>query len=239
MPYSREFFDLQFRFAEKVALKLSLPLEETLYTYTTFTKSFGDGEEWRDYMTGLRTANDPIEWTYNFYLPRSGSDLTSHDTTFHGHTLFGCFYYVIRDGGIIRPHLIKNDHSGRGVLNKERMPARQQELRAMFAHIRANVPEANTVLGNSWMYNLEAYRRLYPPQYTKTMPESDLDEFQFLARWGQFFDREWRVKESLADVLFARLDALEQLENLRYCFPYPILRPRYPIDCFYDFYGLS
>jgi hypothetical protein len=71
----------------------------------------------------------------------------------------------------------------------------------MFAHICYHVPEARTVSGNSWMYNLEAYRRLYPPQYTATLPISEEDEFQYLALWGQCFDRDWNPKKEIAQVL--------------------------------------
>jgi hypothetical protein len=48
----------------------------------------------------------------------------------------------------------------------------------MFAHIRQHVPQATAVRGNSWLYNLEAYRRLYPPAYTAVLPESAEGEFQ-------------------------------------------------------------
>ena len=87
--------------------------------------------------------------------------------------------------------------------------------------------------------NLVAYRRLYPPGHTRQKVESEAHEFQFLALWGQFFDWNWCVKEHLATELFNRLEALTDLEELRFCFPYQILMSRCHIQVFYDFYGIA
>ena len=108
----------------------------------------------------------------------------------------------------------------------------------MFAHIRQNVPAACTVLGNSWMYNLEAYRRLYPPAYTATLLASDENEFEYLALWGQCYDYDWQINQPIAQELLRRVDALTDLSQLRLCFPYQILNPQCPIEEFYEFYGV-
>jgi hypothetical protein len=42
----------------------------------------------------------------------------------------------------------------------------------MFAHIAEHEPQATTVCGASWLYNCEAYRRLFPPSYTARRPSS-------------------------------------------------------------------
>ena len=107
----------------------------------------------------------------------------------------------------------------------------------MFRYIKAHVPQARTVQGNSWLYNLDAYCRLLPPEYTSSMPISAEHEFQFLALWGQCFDRHWQVRSEIADVLLQRVDALSHLADLRQCFPYQIRQPRCSIDAFYTFYG--
>jgi hypothetical protein len=87
------------------------------------------------------------------------------------------------------------------------------------------------------MYNLEAYRRLYPPAYTAELPESDEGEFQFLARWGQLFDRRWEVRQPHGEAFLRKLAALASLDDLRFCFPYQILQPRCAIAHFYTFYS--
>lgn len=237
MAYSYAFFDLQLSFARRLAERFQLALGDTLYHYTTFTKSFGQ-EDWEGYLAGLAQTADPTEWTYQWYLARRDLDAAPDDVTFYGHTLFGCFYYVVRDETIIRPHFIKNEWPGQRPLSRERQVVRQAELRRMFAHIRHHVPTAQTVHGNSWLYNLEAYRRLYPPAYTAALPISVEDEFQFLALWGQCFDANWQPKAAVTQTLLDRVDTLETLADLRLCFPYQIRQPSCAIAEFYAFYEI-
>jgi hypothetical protein len=123
-------------------------------------------------------------------------------------------------------------------LSRARMDVRRDELRRMFADIYCNVPEAQIVRGNSWMYNLEAYRRLYPPIFVATLPATTDDEFQYLALWGQCFDRDWNPKANVTQVLLQRVDQLDDLAELRHCFPYQVLQPECSIVDFYSYYGI-
>ena len=50
-----------------------------------------------------------------------------------------------------------------GPLSRAKTPRRLAELKTMFGFIRETWPEAISVQGGSWLYNLEAYRlRLLP-----------------------------------------------------------------------------
>jgi hypothetical protein len=238
MAYSRAFFDFQLAFAYRLAAKFDLSLADTLYHYTTFTKSFDSGI-WDDYLACLRQTPDATNCTYQWYCIHQHPDPKPHDSHYDGHPLFGCFYFVLRDTCIIRPHFIQNDLPGMHPLSRARIAARRAELSQMFAYIKQHVPAARTVLGNSWMYNLDAYRRLYPPSFTQTMTSSNEEEFQFLALWGQCFDSGWQVRIDIAAELLRRVDALTNLANLRWCFPYQILQPRCAIDEFYAFYQIE
>ena len=71
MAYSRAFFELQLIFARRLAAKFDLPLSNTLYNYTTFTKSFG-ADAWAEYLAGSTNATDATNWTYAWYLYRPG-----------------------------------------------------------------------------------------------------------------------------------------------------------------------
>jgi hypothetical protein len=243
MPYSRAFFALQLTFARQLSEKFHLPLAEAYYRYTTLTKSLhiNGTEDWHACMTALERAPNALDWIYQRYLARREQEPepAPDDTLFYGHPLFGCFYYIVRDSSIIRPHFVKNDLPGVRPLSQDRLMVRRAELQRMFTHIRHAVPQAQTVLGNSWMYNLEAYRRLYPPAYTASLPVSEVDEFEFLALWGQCYDYDWRIKDTIAQELLRRVDALTDLSQLRLCFPYQILRPQCPTEEFYDFYGIT
>ena len=108
----------------------------------------------------------------------------------------------------------------------------------MMQYIQEHVPTAQTVLGNSWLYHLAAYRRLYPPAYTATLPATQYEEFQFLALWGQCFDRNWQPKRGITEELLRRIDRLQELAALQSCFPYAVLRPQYAVDEFYRFFAV-
>lgn len=240
MMYSRAFFDLQITFARTLATKFQLPLADALRNYTTLPKNLDIESDWGNYVERISHADHLTGWAYAHYA--AAYDPTSapkpDDTTYYGHPLFGCFYFVVRDTHIVCPHFVKNDLPGMRPLNYNRVEARRDELRRMFTHIKQHVPAATTVLGNSWMYNLPAYHRLYPPAYTAMMEESDEDEFQSSSLWGQCYNMEWQIKHEVAHELFHRLVMLDDLAQLRFCFPYQVLRPRCAIEQFYTFYGI-
>ncbi len=250
MPYSKEFFALQLSCAHKLANRFRRNLDDILYDYTTFARSIELTPErpydqsnpvWKGYIEGLRRAVDDAEWTHYYYSNHCAKDPTSTDEAFNGNMLFGSFYFVLRDNRVVRPHFIKlgDDTSPNSPISKERLAESLANLTSMFQYIKDNVSGAKTVKGNTWLYNLEAYKRLFPPEYTAQMVANESREFQFLSLWGQFFDRNWQVKNLLANELLNRIDALNSLANLRFCFPYQSLMPELNIQAFYDFYGIS
>jgi hypothetical protein len=105
----------------------------------------------------------------------------------------------------------------------------------MFRDIRSKVPEAKTVRGGSWLYNLEAYKRLFPFEYVSTAQQED-DEFPFLALWGQFLNRNGQLRDQIADPFLACIQEQDTLDGLKQCFPFQVLRPECTIDIFYKFY---
>src|SRR6266540_6388281 len=105
MAYSRAFFEFQLTFASRLAAKFDLSLADTLYHYTTFTKSFDSGA-WIDFLAGVHQAPDATTWIYEWYRAHQQPDPKPHDSHYDGHPLFGCFYFVLRDAHIIRPHFI-------------------------------------------------------------------------------------------------------------------------------------
>lgn len=238
MAYTKPFIAFQLEAARILARRFDLTLADALFHYTTFSKTVADNAPWEAFAAELAAADDVVDAVYRWSQTHADPDPRPGDATYVGRPLFGCFYYVIRDETVIRPHFIKNDAHGHP-LSRARLPQRQAELRAMVAHVREHAPQATTVRGNSWLYNLEAYRRLYPPAYTAALPASDEGEFQFLARWGQLFDRNWDVRQPQGVAFLRALKQLRSLEELRRCFPYQILQPRCAVQHFFDFYGIE
>jgi hypothetical protein len=233
MDLSPAFFELQLQFAASIVQISQLSFEEALLNYTNLYLQFiGRSFDpfhpvWQAYLAGLYQASERVIWTYAFYQRRR-----EH----YSPPPYGCFHYsYLPEENTIRYHFVNADTSGPGPLSKERMPVRLQELKTMFAEIKKHYGDTPIVKGNSWLYNIDAYKRLFPPQYTQTMKVTG-GEFQYMSLWGQFLQHDGQIHRHLADAFLSCLVNLETIEGLASCFPYQVLSPQCSIDLLYKFY---
>lgn len=239
MIYAKAFFDLQFRVAETISALGGVPLEQAVFEYTNFYIRFGLGRNfeqghpiWRDYLEGLSGAPDGREWTYRFYLTRP-PELALPAVV----ATFGCFSYGRTSGDRIRLHFGNAETDGRSPLGIERAGTRRAELAALFEHVRRQEPRPLRVIGASWLYNLEAYRRLFPKSYLETARALH-GRYRHMPLWGQFLDRHGELKPDMARVLLERLSRLSRGEDLAQCFPLQVLGLEAPAPVFYEHHGL-
>ena len=239
MVYAKAFFDLQWQFADKVTAISALPLARVLFEYTNLYIRFGCGRDfqaahpiWQAYLAGLQDTDDAREWTYRFYLTR--------DEAMAGPPVvatFGCFSYARVPGDRIRLHFHNADTAGHSSLGVACMGQRRADLAALFAHVQRTLPAHVQVVGVSWLYNLEAYRRLFPASYVATARVLR-DRFRSMPLWGQFLDRHGGLKEQMTRPFLARLEQQTSVERLHECFPLQVLTVEAPVQEFYAFYGL-
>jgi hypothetical protein len=235
--YSRAFFDLQVTFAEQVAALSGRPLARTLLEHTNLYLRFGLGRGfdaaqpvWQRYLAGLGETADVRDWTHRFYLTRAAADVGPENVA-----AFGCFGYE-RRGEAIRLHFHDAEAGGQAPLGVECRDARRSELAALFAHVRRTLPESTPVVGSSWLYNLEAYRWLFPPAYLATARVL-AGPFQHMPLWGQFLDRRGEIRADVARTFVERLARQSSLHGLDDCFPFQVLRLEVAAREFHDFYG--
>ncbi|MFM0492023.1 hypothetical protein [Paraburkholderia graminis] len=237
MRYGKEFFDLQLRFARVVAALAAIPLEQALLDYTNLHVRFGlgrafdqDHPTWRRYIQGLSQTTHASDWTYSFYLAhaQAGRETPLVAT-------FGCFSYATPDSQSIRLHFQNTDTATVSPLSIDRLPMRLSELRALFDHVRRYEPEAESVLGTSWLYNLRAYQRLFPEAYiaSATVPDN---RFRNMSLWGQFLDRNGGLKVGFTEDFLRRLSKTTTVRELASCFPLQALAVSAPITQFHTFY---
>lgn len=237
MEWTSDFTALVLRFAQRVAHVDRLPIDEALLHGTPLYPNFSlgtnfnaDRSVWQEFVTGYHSTDDPLEWTHTFYV-----DHARHYPPYP----YGCFRYHYnpesRTAGL---HFGNLDTSGLGALSLTRRPARLAELRAMFGGIREAHPEAEYFAGGSWLYNLSAYRDLFPPEYIDSMTPAQ-PSFTYLSTWGQFLDGRWRLRAGPAAQFNANVEAAHTHEDLEHAFPLPSLRGVAPIDVFYTFYQLD
>jgi hypothetical protein len=236
--YAKAFFDLQLAFAQKVTTLSGRPLPHVLLEYTNLYRRFGLGRDfdaahptWQQYVAGLRDAKDIGEWTYGFYVARGGEPSGPPVVA-----AFGCFSYGRLDDGRIRLHFTNAEANGDSPLARERVGRRLAELTTLFEHVKRSADQPLRVVGASWLYNLEAYRRLFPPTYLATgrvLP----GRFRHMPLWGQFLDRRGAVKEQLTRPFLDALERQSNLDDLERCFLFRVLAVQAPVQAFYHFYG--
>lgn len=247
--YAREFFDLQLEFAEKASALSGLPFPRAVLDYTNLYIRFGCGRDfdpthptWQEYAAGLSERQHGVdlpadvarrrEWTYRFYTTRSPAVAPPGLVA-----TFGCFSYARLGTDQIRLHFHDGDRDGRSPLGAERRVERLAELAALFAHVKRTTRHPVRVVGASWLYNVDAYRRLFPESYLGTA-RAIRGRFRHMPLWGQFVNRHGAVKEDIARRFRGRLARQSSLEGLDQCFPFQVLALESPVCDFYRFHGV-
>ena len=149
---------------------------------------------------------------------------------------FGCFSYSRLSGDRIRLHFENagtDEHSSLGI---DRRGQRLADLAALFGHVRQTLGQSVQVVGASWLYNLDAYRRLFPIPYLATAHV--IHRFRNMPLWGQFLDRHGEIKESMTRPFLERLECQSSLDSVGECFPFQVLSVQASVLEFYDFYGI-
>lgn len=240
MQPGRAFFDLQLRFAERVAALAGLSLEDALLDYTNLYIRFGLGRAfdrmhpvWRAYADGLSNADEASAWTWHFYRTHAHEVPPPHIVA-----SFGCFTYAEASDDLIRLHFQYADPTGETALGIARMPARLAELHALFTHVAHHRPQARRVAGTSWLYHVDGYRRLFPDTYLASATLAPT-RFRNMPLWGQFLDRHGNVRPHAAAQFIERVAHAKHPDDLAACFPLQPLALEAPVDAFYAFHRVS
>jgi hypothetical protein len=241
----RPYFALQLALAETVSARSGGPLRETITSLTNLHRRFGlesDGESpeseiWSRYVervSALRTSEERLDCTMAAFKQRPREQIPAH------REIFGCFSFEPpTQAGAVRLHFSNRDSDGGlGPLAKAKAPRRLAELRRMFARIRDAYPGARSARGGSWLYNVEAYRRLFPPEYVASRSLPARVRLNGSSSWGQFLDHRERVKPNLRDTFLRNLELLDETAPWT-AFPLRALSTTAPIEVFHRFYGLG
>lgn len=241
MTYSKDYFQLQLIFAQKISEITHQKMEDVLLQYASFYKTFGitgwdfdpNDRTWKRSLEEIDKSNDILSTIYDFYLEQ----LKQKDGKNSG-KFFGCFSYEYdKARKIISIHFRNTDNSTPGALSKDRIKARIDELTKMFRDVNKKHKNAKEVQGFSWLYNLESYKRLFPREYTKNC-KIVLNWFKSGALWGQFLDSAGELKKDLASNFINCISNKETIDGVEDCFPLKVLEPKAEIKYFYKFYGI-
>lgn len=219
MRFDRAFFDLQVHFAGHAARIAGVPLERALFECTNLYVRFGAGREfdighplWAVYVRGLREHEDVAEWTWR-YFQQCPVHLAAPPVLASS----GCFSLAQEEDGAVRLHFNPPAAADDSPLGGAALPLRRAELHQLFEHLRELAPETDPLVrGTSWLYNLRAYRRLFPASYLAT--SQSVTRLRALSLWGQFLDRHGRVRVAAADAFTQRLARHVDYDTLGDCF---------------------
>jgi hypothetical protein len=242
---SRDYVALQVLFAEEMARKSGRHLADTLLHCTNIHRRLGLGKpgappyapEWLALVEGAEHLDHDQRIDRFFDALNARPDGAA--VLLPGRIQFGCFACEAPDAlGGVRIHFGNRETSdGVGPLHSSRIEARRAELRAMFGWLASDYPEASHVNGGSWLYNLDAYRRLFPPAFgASRQADPAFNSMSGLSTWGQFIRHDSSIRPDVRDAFLAALPDLDP-DKPSGPFPYKVLFTQAPIEAFRRFYS--
>lgn len=240
MTYSKEFFKIQLQFAKNISKKKSIPYVHALFKYTcVYVRLFGYIDErppletdgvWVDFIRNLpRSQKEQLEYIYAAYLKRESAPKKSTNLT-----RFGCFSYSYHET-TNQFELHFGSHDPKGNLGKDRISARMQDWKNLFRDIHTHNKHNATCKIDTWLLQIEAFKRLLPPVFIESSKLLYTDTTQTLTYWGPLLDRHGRVKLSMKKELFKKLKN-ENCDHIEDYFPRRAYTSEVPIQVFYDYY---
>ncbi len=226
--YSVEYFDLQLRFATKVADLSGLPLIHTVGSHTNIYVRLAMGPRldsanpaWLEYISTLATARDPAAWTHEVHLQRAHLRAGPEAAA-----AVGCFSYALVGPNRARLHFHPGHQLSDSPLSLANQHLRRRELTELLSKMAFDHPDI-VVIGASWLYNLESYRRLFPRPYLDSLKPIE-PPYQRMPLWGQLLHRDRSVRTGASQRFLSKLAQVATLEQLSSCFPLPVLSAAVP-----------
>src|SRR5207244_8295188 len=112
----------------------------------------------------------------------------------------------------VRLHFRNAETDGLSPLGIEHRGQRLADLAALFDHVKLTVREPVRVAGASWLYNIEAYRRLFPASYLSTAHVLR-GRFRHMPLWGQFVNRRGEIRASVKNQFLERLASQTRVDD--------------------------
>jgi hypothetical protein len=241
---ARGFFGLQLRWADTLAAKAGMPLAEAIVWHTNLHRLFAYGNLSKQapapeflalVEAALAEPSTRLDRFVGAYAERPHDPWPADRFPFGRH--FAC--EAPNAEGEVRIHFRNRVNTDTvGPLHATNIPQRRADLTAMFRAVAERWPGTRSVIGGSWLYNTEGYRRLFPAAYVASRtPMTGPRPIHGLSTWGQFIDFRGAVKPAVADAFMRNLETLD-VEQPWLSFPYQVLMVSAPFAVFQEEYGV-
>lgn len=240
-PISIEFYDLQLAFAKAVAEHRGMELKEAIRWYAPFLREHALSSDYTEIKEGVSLENIAT----HAYLEDTKRPLELVEYHPAGGTRFGCSSYTYDEKEHAgKLHFVNAEYDKTGPLSLEKLPQRRQEMRDVIIDLKKSHPDVKAVRGYSWLYNLDAYKRLYPKSFTEALVPAvnRADWGRGTTIWGQFIDSDGNLKHEEASILLKRMSPEHTLEKPEDLLAFPLLKPlraEAPVEDFYKEYGIT
>ena len=235
----RDYLRTQLAFAEKMHEITGAPLKDCWLDYTNLYSALRfpkprdpENKDWLSFVKDLSVAEDKAKFASDYFI-------NIVEGTGEGEREQSCFSYEYDDNnGMVRIHFTNHEPGGISPLSEERVPARRSELTKIFTEIKKLHPDAKTVKGSSWLYNLASYRRIFPPEYIANMERSPRG-FTGTGVWGQFITKDGGAKTEQMHDFLTKLEKAKTKEEAINAFPLMRQDVGCDIKYFYEFLGIK
>jgi len=243
VPFDRKYFDLQLEFARTLSKRSGTPLFDMVSGVAPVVNHGINGYGAHgipEIIEGV-TEENAAAIAYENHL----KEIDPHPVPYHDGKRFGCFSHTYdKDRKTAYVHFVNAEYGTPGPLAKERIEYRREELAAVLRDIRTRHPDAELMENRSWLFNIDAFRRLFPKEYlARVMPSVDKTQWRRgTVIWGQFLDSEMKVKEDMANVLLERAHTVSIEPGMTAeLLASPLYMPVHvegPLQDFYDLYDI-
>ena len=243
---AREFFGVQMHYADALSAKAGIPLVEAITFHTNFHRLFAYGNlsrqsadpgflELADRVASIHEPDKRLDVLISAYADRPPDPWPADRFPFGNH--FAC--EAPNEAGAIRIHFRNRfNEDTYGPLHAFNFDQRRADLTEMFSSAVSHWAHAKSVVGQSWLYNTEGYRRLFPAAYSASRtPVIGPRPIHGLSTWGQFLDFRGRAKPTVVETFKRNLDTLD-IGQPWLSFPYQVLTVTAPIEAFRGEYSV-
>ena len=223
---SLSYFWLQVDFAKRAGGLAQMPFRQAALTYTSYVEScVALGCKWDDgfgYATPTATVARRYHEFHHDVRPGSGQER------------FGCFAYDY-DACRRTARVLFAAHPG--CLGNAESSVRSSELRSLVAAAISRHAALERIVGQSWLYNVPAYKRLFPLSYVASATVVN-GWFRSGALWSQVRTPDGGVRRGVARAVLTAVECIKTPYGLDQCFPYRVLAPSASIADFLEHFGL-